>query len=287
VIQVPVRGLCNRHYALSTLQGSSQSLLNVGCVPAAPTPSGSPPPDLAAITALAPGGVLRVGINLSNFLLVSGTADDGSPFGVSPSLAAALATALGVPLKLVTFPDPSAVVDAVGTNDIDVGNVGADPSRAEHVAFTAPYCEIEATYLVRGKSTIMAIDDVDRPGVRIVSRKGAAYTLWLDRNIGQAQVIHSDSVGQGFEMFLAEKVEVLAGLRPGLLGDAEKVPGSRLLDGRFTAVQQAIGTRRDRGAPGLSYLERFVDWAIRSRLVADLIEHHAVRGLSVAAPGSR
>jgi polar amino acid transport system substrate-binding protein len=219
-------------------------------------------------------------------LLVTGTANDGKPVGVSPSLAAALSAALAAPLDLVTFADPSAVVDAVASGVVDIGNVGADSSRATHVAFTGAYCEIEAAYLVRAESTITDMEGVDRRGVRIASRRGAAYTLWLDRNIAQAEVIHCDNIGQGFEMFLAQEVEVLAGLRPGLMGDAEKVPGSRLLDDRFTTVEQAIGIHRDRAAVALSYLERFVDWAIRSRFVAELIEYHGVRGLSVAAPGS-
>ena len=65
----------------------------------------------------------------------------------------------------------------------DIGNIGADPARADHIAFTAPYCEIDSTYLVRGDSPIVTLADVDRPGVRIVTKEGAAYTLWLERNI--------------------------------------------------------------------------------------------------------
>jgi polar amino acid transport system substrate-binding protein len=165
---------------------------------------------------------------------------------------------------------------------LDIGNVGADPGRAEHLAFTAPYCEIEATYLVRGDSSITTIDEVDRPGVRIASRRRAAYTLWLDRNISQAQLIHTETIDESFELFVADRLEVLAGLRPRLMDDTARIPGSRLLEGRFTAVQQAIGTHRDRGDAGLAYLEHFVKWAIESGFVAALIDHYQVRGLAVA-----
>jgi polar amino acid transport system substrate-binding protein len=250
---------------------------------ASPTPSRRPPsPDPAAAHALAPNGVLRAGINLSNFLLVSGTGDVGQPLGLSPSLATALAEALVVPLDLVTFADPGDLVDALASGELDIGNVGADPGRAEHLAFTAPYCEIEATYLVRGDSPITMIDEVDRPGVRIASRRRAAYTLWLDRNISQAQLIHTETIDESFDLFVADRLEVLAGLRPRLMDDTARIPGSRLLDGRFTAVQQAIGTHRDRGGAGLAYLEHFVEWAIKSGFVAALIDHYQVRGLSVA-----
>jgi polar amino acid transport system substrate-binding protein len=245
-----------------------------------------PVPDAAAVAALASDGVLRVGINLSNFLLVGGTGEDGTPYGVSPSMATDLAASLEVPLEMVGFPDPGDVVAALVSGEVVVGNVGADPARAEHLVFTAPYCEIEATYLVRGGSPITAVNQADRPGVRIVSKRQAAYTLWLDRNITQAEVIHTDTIDESFERFVAESIDVLAGLRPRLIDDAERTPGSRLLEGRFTAVQQAMGTNRDRDRAGISYLERFVEWAIRSGLVADLIKQHGVSGLSVASPAT-
>lgn len=225
--------------------------------------------------------MLRAGINLSNFLLVSGFGEEGAPIGLSPSIAAALAAALSVPLELVTFPDPGALVDTLATGELDIGNVGADPTRAEHLVFSAPYCEIDATYLVRGESSITTLGDVDQPGVRIASRRRAAYTLWLDRNIVDAEVVHADSLDESLEMFITGDLEVLAGLRPRLIDDAERVRGSRLLEGRFTTVQQAIGTHRDREPAGLSYLERFVRWAIDSGFVGDVIEHYAVKGLSV------
>lgn len=239
------------------------------------------------ITALAPGGVLRVGVNSSNFLLVNGTGEDGEPTGVSPSMATTLATALGVPVDLVTFPDPGEVVDAVAAGTVDVGNVGADPTRGEHVVFTSPYCEIEATYLVRESTSIRVIEEVDRPGVRIASRRGAAYTLWLDRNIAHAEVIHADTIDESFEIFVAESLDVLAGLRPRLIEDLTRSPSSRLLDGRFTSVRQAIGMSRGRGPAAHSYASSFVDWAIRSGTVAGFILAHGVEGLSVADPVNR
>jgi polar amino acid transport system substrate-binding protein len=100
-------------------------------------------------------------------------------------------------------------------------------------------------------------------------------------------VIYTDSIEDSFDMFVANGLEALAGLRPRLLDDSERLPGSRLLDGRFTAVRQAIGIRRDREGAGLPYLEQFVDWALGSGLVADLIECHDVIGLSVPAPRGR
>lgn len=95
--------------------------------------------------ALAPTGVLRAGINLSNFLLVSSRGPAGEPAGVSPSLCGLLATRLGVPLELVPFENPGLLADAAAIDAWDVGLVGAEPARAETIAFSRPYAAIEAT----------------------------------------------------------------------------------------------------------------------------------------------
>ena len=199
-------------------------------------------------------------------------------------MAAALADALGAPLELITFASPGELADAATADTWDIGNIGADPVRAQHIGFTAPYCEIESTYLVRGDSPIATLADVDRPGVRIAAKARAAYTLWLQRNIAQAELIQTDILHDSFDVFVGQGLEALAGLRPRLLSDAERLPGSRVLDGRFTAVQQAVGTPRGRDGAGLAYLERFVAAALRSGFVAALIDHHGARGLTVARP---
>ena len=97
---------------------------------------------------LAPHGVLRAAINMSNFLLVTGRAANGDPEGVSPSMARAIADRLGVPVKYVPFPKPGELADAAEGDVWDIGNIGAEPARAQKIAFTAAYAEIEATYLV-------------------------------------------------------------------------------------------------------------------------------------------
>jgi polar amino acid transport system substrate-binding protein len=236
------------------------------------------------IAELAPTGVLRAGINMSNFLLVTGKAANGDPDGVSPDMARELARRLGVPVKLIAFASPGELADQAGNNVWDIGNIGAEPARAETIAFTAAYAEIESTYLVPAGSTIKSIAEVDRPGVRIAVTGRSAYGLWLDRNIKHAELVRSDTLDSAVEQFVKDKLDVLAGLRPRLLTDVEKLPGARILDGQFSAVQQAIGTpkKNTKAAP---YLRAYVEEAKASGLVASLIEKHKVRGLSVAPPG--
>jgi polar amino acid transport system substrate-binding protein len=230
---------------------------------------------------LAGKGVLRAAINMGNPLLVTGTAASGDPQGVAPDMAAEIATRLGVPVRYVKFDRPSQLADAVGTDAWDIGLIGAEPARAEKIAFSPAYCEIESTYLVPPGSPFEAVTDVDRPGSRIAVLAGSAYDLWLTRNIKHAALFRSNSVAGVFEQFVAEGLDALAGLRPQLLNEVAKLPGAKTLPGNFTAVQQAIGTLKQNVA-GAAFLREFVEDAKQSGLVARLIERHRVVGLSVA-----
>lgn len=234
---------------------------------------------------LAPTGTLRAGINLSNFLLVTGRSASGDPEGVAPDMARAIGAELGVPVKLVPFKSPGELGDQVGKDMWDIGLIGAEPQRAEKIAFTAAYVEIEATYMVPEDSPIKSIADVDRKGVRIAVSARSAYDLWLENNIRNASLVRATGLDAAYDMFVGDKLDVLAGLRPGLLKDMAKAPGMRILDGKFTAVQQAVGTARPNTA-GAAFLAAFVEKAKKSGLVGSLIERHKVRGLSVAPPAS-
>lgn len=233
------------------------------------------------IAQLAPRGVLRAGINLSNFLLVTARDAFGSPEGVSPDMVRALGARLGVPVRLVPYASPGLVADAVDTDSWDIALIGAEPQRAEKIAFTAAYAEIESTYLVPAGSPIATIADVDRAGVRIASTARAAYDLWLERNIKHATLLRAEGLDGALQLFTEQKLEALAGLRPRLLKDVETLPGARILEGQFSAVQQAIGTTRGNVAAA-AFLRDFVEEAKASGLVGRLIEKHGARGLSVA-----
>jgi polar amino acid transport system substrate-binding protein len=235
---------------------------------------------------LAPTGVLRAGINLSNFLLVTGNSPSGDPEGVSPDMARAVADRLEVPVQYISFQTPGELADAAIEDVWDIGNIGAEPERAKVISFTAAYCEIESTYLVPAGSPIRSIDEVDREGVRIAVYGRAAYGLWLSDNIRHAELVKTDGMDASFDLFVERKLEALAGLRPRLIKDVEKLPGSRILEGKFSAVQQAIGTKPDRKA-GAAFLRDFVEEAKASGLVASLIEKHGVTGRLTVAPPAR
>jgi polar amino acid transport system substrate-binding protein len=232
---------------------------------------------------LAPSGVLRAGLNLSNFLLISDKTAAGEPAGVAPDMAAEIARRLDVAVQYVPYKTPGELADAAETGAWDIGLIGAEPQRAEKIAFTPAYVEIEATYLVPAGSPIQALADVDKAGVRISVTGRSAYGLWLDRHIRNATLVKTGTLDSAYELFVSDKLEALAGLKPRLLSDVEKLPGARILDGKFTAVQQAIGTARKNTAAA-AFLRDFVAETKASGFVQSLIDRHKVRGLSVAPP---
>jgi polar amino acid transport system substrate-binding protein len=233
------------------------------------------------VAELAPTGTLRAGVNMSNFLLVTGKSANGDPEGVSPSMAAEIARRLGVPVTYVPYPQPGPLADDAEAGKWDIALIGAEPARAERIAFTAAYCEIQSTYLVPPNSPLQTIADVDKPGVRIANYGRSAYGLWLERNIKHATLVNADSIDHSWDVYTAQKCDALSGLKPRLLTDVLKVPGSRIIDGQFSAVQQAIGTQKKNSA-GAAYLREFVEEAKASGFVATMIAKHKVNGLSVA-----
>ena len=230
---------------------------------------------------LAPGGKLRVGLNYSNFLLVLGDGPDGAPRGIAPDLGRELGKRLGVPVEFVRFKQAGHLADGVRDEKCDVGFLGAEPQRANEIAFTKAYLEIPVTFLVPAGSKIKSLADVDREGVRVAVSARSAYDLYLTRSLKHARLERVEGLDASFDLFTKNGLEVLAGLKPRLVSDAAKLPGSRILDGQVTGVQQAAGTRKTRAA-GAKFLADFIEDVKRSGFVGKTIDKHGVKGVTVA-----
>ena len=230
---------------------------------------------------LAPTGTLRVGVNYGNFILATRDAATGESRGVAIDLTRELAGRLGVRVDIVAYDSVAVMVEAAPTNTWDIAFLGSDPAREKLIDFTAAYLEIEATYLVPGASTLRAAAEVDRAGIRVAAPSKANYELFLSRHLQQATLVAAPGGEAAFELLKAGKVDALAGLKQALITLTDKLPGSRMLDGRFMAVQQSIGVPRGRAA-GLAYLRGLVEEAKASGLVARAIAATGARGVSVA-----
>src|SRR5256885_3627873 len=128
---------------------------------------------------LVPTGKLRVGLILSNQVLVAKDARTGELSGVTVSLGKALAERLGVPFEPVGYPNPAALVNSFAANAWDIAFLAFDPARAQEVDFSPPYMVVDNTYLVPPGSSLQSADAVDRPNARIAVPERSAPDLFL------------------------------------------------------------------------------------------------------------
>ena len=232
--------------------------------------------------AFAPTGKLRASINLGNPILANKHPQTGEAFGVSIDLARAFANRLDVDIELVVFDAAGKSVEAVRNEQADIGFFAVDPLRGEGIAFTAPYVLIEGAYMVPNASPIRANEEVDRPGIRVTVGKGSAYDLYLTRELKQAEIVRAPTSPTVVDVFVAQMLEVAAGVKQQLEADQQRFAGYRLLPGRFMVIQQAMGTPKSRGTEAAAYLAKFVEDMKASGFVADALKRHGIQGASVA-----
>jgi polar amino acid transport system substrate-binding protein len=260
--------LCTRRAAALGL-----AVLLAGCAAMPPAP----------VAELAPTGRLRAAINFGNpILAVRGP--DGKPHGVSVDLSRELGRRLGLPVDLVTFNSAGNSVEAVTNASVDIGFVAIDPVRGAGMYQTAPYVVIEGAYLVKNDSPLQRNEDVDQPGIRVVVGNASAYDLHLTRELKNAKLVKAPTSPAVTDFFLAQNLEVAAGVKQQLQADAKRLPGLRLLPGRFMVINQAMGLPKGRDKAA-AYVERFIEEMKASGFVAQALARHGIEGAAVAPPG--
>jgi polar amino acid transport system substrate-binding protein len=188
-------------------------------------------------------------------------------------------------LQTVVVDKAAESVAAVAEGRADVGFFAIDPARAETIAFTPPYVLIEGCYAVREASPIRGLDEVDHPGVRVAVAQGSAYDLHLSRSLRHAALHRAPTAPDGFALYLAQGLEVAAGVRQQLESDLRAHPGHRLLEGRFMVIRQAMGVARERGPQAAQALAAYVESAKAEGRVARALARHGIEGAAVAPPG--
>jgi polar amino acid transport system substrate-binding protein len=266
--------------ALLAVGSTSLLLAGAGCV----TPFAR---RSAAADALAPTGPLRASINLGNPILARRDPTSGAATGVSVDLARTLAAELGVPLELLIVDAAAKSVEAVKSDQADIGFFAIDPVRGEGIRFTAPYVLIEGAYLVRNGSPLSANDQVDRPGARIVVGRGSAYDLYLSRALTAAALVRVTTSPEVVDAFLAQNADAAAGVKQQLEADAARVGGVRLLPGRFMVIEQAMGVSSARSDVAVAEIAAFVERVKASGFVAAALARHRIQGAVVAPASAR
>jgi polar amino acid transport system substrate-binding protein len=230
---------------------------------------------------LAPGGTLRAAINLGNPVLAGRDSASGELSGVSVDLARELARQLNLPLQLVPYTAAAQVVQAIKDGAVDLAFVAIDPLRGADIAYTPAYVIIEGAYLVRQDSPIQRNEEVDRPGVRVAVGKGSAYDLFLQRELQHATLVSAPNSQEVSNLFVTQQLDVAANVKQQLEADARRIPGLRLLEGRFMAINQAMGIPKAREA-AIPTLRAFIEEMKASGFVAQALARHGIQGAAVA-----
>ena len=224
---------------------------------------------------LAPTGILRIGINMSNFLLVSGVNSSGLPKGVSPDLGKKIAKELNIPHKLVQYKRPGELADAVNKNQWDIGNIAFEPKRAETIDFSNSYVNIDANFLVRKIDNFKTNKDVSKAKVKIAVAERSAYDLWLSENFKDIELIRASSIQNSHILFNDRKVNVLAGLKPKLIEELSKNDQLELIEDPFTSIKQSIGIKK--GHPQvIKFLNNFISKLINDGFIEQLLKKYKV-----------
>jgi polar amino acid transport system substrate-binding protein len=230
----------------------------------------------------APTGTLRAAINQGNTVLAQ-KGKNGEPLGITVDLARELARRLGVPIEPITFDAAGKVFDALKRGVWDVAFLAVEPVRAAEIDFTAPYVLIEGTYMVRKDSPIKAIEDADKAGIRIAVATGSAYDLYLSRTLKHATLVRAPTGPEAMQMFVRERLDAAGGVRQPLVEFAAANPALKVMDGRFMAIQQAMGMPRGR-AKAPAYLRGFVEEMKASGFVAEALKRSNQPDAVVAPP---
>jgi polar amino acid transport system substrate-binding protein len=223
------------------------------------------------VAELAPTGRLRAAINFGNSVLAQEDPAGGQPRGVSAELARELARRLGVGIDYVTFDAAGKVFEALKAGLWDIGFLAIDPVRAAGIDFTAPYVVIEGVYLVPKDSGLHTVAEVDHSGVRVAVAQGSAYDLYLTRALKHATLVRQPSGPESLEMFVRDRLEAAAGVRQPIVAFAQAHPDTRLIPGRFMAIEQAMGTVKGRET-GVAYLRSFIEEMKACGFVARALE---------------
>ena len=248
-----------------------------GCVSAPSVPP-------AARAELTTTGKLRVGLILSNQVLVTKDPSSGELRGVTVNLGKALAQRLGVPFEPVEYTNPGAIVKSFGTNEWDIAFLAFDPARAKEVDFSPPYMEVDNTYVVTANSKVETVECADQSGVTIAVPERSAPDLFLSRNLKLAKVLRVPGGSEAaIEALTSGKADAYAENAHMLSLYSDRIPGSRVLEGRYTVIQHAVATPKGKSAAS-EYIKGFIEEAKADGTIAEAVRAAGLRRTRVAPP---
>jgi polar amino acid transport system substrate-binding protein len=231
--------------------------------------------------ALAPTGVLRVGVYLGSPTSWVRDAKTGQSHGVAFELGHALGQQLGVPVHVVEYPRVAEVIEGLKKSDIDMTFTNATSARAKEVDFTPALIQLELGVLVPAKSRIQSFADVDRAGVRLGVSQGSSSQGVLGARLKQATLVPVASLGVAQQMLQRGELDAFATNKGILFELAEKVPSAQVLKDRWGLENLAIAIPKGRDT-AMPYLREFAQSLVARGELQKMASRAGLRGLAQA-----
>ncbi|HEY0295625.1 MAG TPA: transporter substrate-binding domain-containing protein [Bordetella sp.] len=256
-------------------------LLSLACLLTAGLASASPADD-AARQALAPSGVLRVGLYRGSPTSIIENAASHESRGVAYDLGRQLAAALGVPCETVVYPANAPLLKALASSEVDVVFTNATAERARHMDFSPVFMSVEKSLLVPGGSSLKTLQDAKRPGLRVGVSQGSSTSEELLALYPGMSTQPIDTLQHAAQMLASGQIDAFGTNDAILYQMSDGVPGSRVLPGHWGTETFAAGIPKGRQA-GMPFLRGFMAAAEADGSVAHAVARADLRGV---LPGS-
>jgi len=217
---------------------------------------------------------LRFAINLGNAVLARQT-KAGEPAGITVELARRIAADIGREAQFITYPTAGKVVEDAENGVWDIAFLAVDPKREETLRFTQPYITIHGTALVKAQSPWQSVAQMDKPGVVINVGRGAAYDLYLTRELEHATLNRLSSSQAAIDAFVNGEGDMVAGIRQPLEQTAAQHPGYRILEDDFMQIAQAICLPRQQDTLYNTVVEKLTRWQTEG-IVKEIIDSELI-----------
>jgi len=281
-------------HAISLL-GLSWALWLSACAPwapAAPSAVSAPaaqaaPPQLAvpvsaaARQALAPTGVLRVGVYPGSPTALVIHPQTGERAGVTLALGQLMGEQLGVPVQVIEFARVAEILEALKRGQVDMTFTNASPARARDVDFTRALVQLELGLLLPPQSRVSRFAQADQAGLRVGVSQGSSSQGVLTQEFKLTQVVPVASLDVAQQMLRNGQLDAFATNKGILFEMREKLPGFTVSDDRWGLENLAIAVPQGREA-GQAFLAAFADQVTRSGRLAVMAERAGLRGLAKA-----
>ncbi|MFN3661771.1 transporter substrate-binding domain-containing protein [Yoonia sp.] len=218
--------------------------------------------------------MLRVALNFGNRLL-AGRDPAGQPVGISVDIANALAKHMSLGLTFVGYHRAKDVADTAQSDAWDVCFLAVDPERAKTLAFSAPYIQIDGSYLAGPRCDVADGAALIGAGLPIGTVAGSAYGLALERQLDQANLVIFDDMRDALAALDDGTIAAMSGIRSVMQREANNRPGARVLHPPFMQIKQAMAVPINRPNAHAA-LVAFLGDLSASGAIAAICERHGM-----------